>query len=293
MRALITGAGGALGSALAQTVPSAMQSIALPRTLLDITDPETIAHQISQYRPEVILNAAALTDVDGAEGHPEQAAACNTEGARNLAVACREAGICLIHISTDYVFPGTRGEPYVESDEPMPINVYGRTKLAGEEEIRSSECRHLIVRTSWLYGMGNRRSFAHRVLSWAQEYERLELVTEHLGSPTYAPFLARALWGLAEKGLTGTLHWAGAGRASRFEFGLYLIEEARRQGAALKAKEIDAAPAARFPLKAPRPPDTSLASNRLAAEAPDLMPAPWKKMATAFVKDWAATGATR
>lgn len=283
MRVLITGSGGSLGSALVESQPKGAQVIALPRARLDVSDSESVGAAFERYRPKVVFNAAAYNEVDQAEDHPERAAAVNRRGPENLADHCKQSGALLVHVSTDYVFDGLKGEPYLESDPPRPINVYGRSKLEGEEAVFHSRCEHLVVRTSWLYGHGPRPGFADKVLEWAREHERLELTTEHVGSPTYAPALAEALWGLVDAGARGLLHWAGEGQTSRFEFGLELLELAADAGFTFRAREVDAVPAARFPLRAPRPPDTALASDRIGSEFPELMPAQWKKQARRFI----------
>ena len=147
MKVLITGAGGLLGEALAARPPEQWEAVALTREELDISSAGTVRKVIERHRPGLVINTAAFTDVDGAETRPDAARAANTNGPRNLAEETRRQGSILLSLSTDYVFDGAKGEPYDENDTPAPLSIYGKTKLAGEEEIRRLNPRHFIVRT--------------------------------------------------------------------------------------------------------------------------------------------------
>ncbi|MEW6776508.1 MAG: dTDP-4-dehydrorhamnose reductase [Bdellovibrionota bacterium] len=283
MRALVTGAGGALGKALAAQAPERVECLALSRQELDVADEKAVARIVHERKISCVVNAAAYTDVDGAEERPGEAFRSNALGAEVLAKVCASQGALFVHVSTDYVFDGARGGPYPEEAAVNPLSVYAQSKLEGEERVRRAAAKnHLIVRTSWLYGDGG-NSFPHKVLSWAKSKEAVELVEDQFGSPTYAAPLARTLWELALRGQRGLLHFAGEGRASRFEFGSFLIAAAKKRGIPLAVKEVKPVPSSRFPLKAPRPSDSSLCCRKLAQLHPDLAPAGWKEMADEFV----------
>jgi dTDP-4-dehydrorhamnose reductase len=215
MRILLTGAGGQLGRAL-QDLLGGPALIALPHRELDISSGAAVDAALEQHRPELVLNAAAYTDVDGAEAQPQAAYAVNASGARYLAIASAARGIPLLHISTDYVFDGSAARPYHEFDQPNPQSVYGASKLAGEEEVRRHNPRHYIVRTAWLYHLVG-HNFPKTMLSLADRPE-VRVVDDQRGCPTYAPDLAEALVPLMASGAFGTYHLAGGGAASWFEF---------------------------------------------------------------------------
>jgi len=206
MRILLTGAGGQLGRAL-QVALERHQLIALERRELDITDPAAVREALRRHRPELVLNAAAYTRVDGAESEPEAAFAVNAEGPRHLAKASAAGGIALLHMSTDYVFDGTANCPYDESAPANPRSVYGASKLAGEQAVREHNPRHLIVRTAWLYHTVG-HNFPTTMLALAGRGE-VRVVDDQRGSPTYAPHLTAAIARLIESGAAGIYHLAG------------------------------------------------------------------------------------
>ncbi len=285
MRALVTGSGGALGRALVLEAPAGARVAALPHDRLDIADARAAERALEDSAPEVVFNAAAFTDVDGAEKNPSAAARANTEGPAVLADLCRERQILLAHVSTDYVFSGRKGSPYTEEDPPDPLGTYARTKLAGEKVVLESGALALVVRTSWLYGDAPSRGFPQKVLEWAATQDVVELAADQWGSPTYARPLARALWALAARRATGLYHWAGTGRATRYEFGNFLLERARAGRETFRAREVRPVPASRFPLPAPRPADSSLSAAKIARAFPDLAPPSWQEMAEAFLRN--------
>jgi dTDP-4-dehydrorhamnose reductase len=208
-RVLITGAGGQLGRALAGAFPGAD---ARSRAQLDVTRPLALG-----YRPDLVLHAAAWTDVDRAEAEPERAAAVNVEGTRNVAAV----GTPLVYFSTDYVFDGRKRDPYVESDEPSPLSAYGRTKLDGE--VAAGE-KAWIVRTSWLFGPTG-RNFVTTMLMLAADREEVRVVDDQRGCPTYAVHLAEAVRPLVELP-RGTWHMAAAGDCTWADFAAAIFEEA-------------------------------------------------------------------
>jgi len=209
-RILITGAGGQLGAALREVFP---QADARGRALFDVT------RSTLDYRPELVLHAAAWTDVDGAEEHPEQAELVNVQGTRNVAAL----GAPVVAFSTDYVFNGAKREPYVESDEPNPQSVYGRTKLLGEHEVRDG----WIVRSSWLFGWTG-RNFVGTMLALGRQQDEVRVVDDQRGSPTYAGHLAQAVPALLH--LPGGIwHVAAEGDCTWAEFATAIFEEAGLQ----------------------------------------------------------------
>ncbi|MGB9301319.1 MAG: dTDP-4-dehydrorhamnose reductase, partial [Anaerolineae bacterium] len=212
MRIVITGALGQLGRSL-QEVLQGHELLLLDLPEHDVTDPGIIS-AIGSYQPDVVIHAAAMTDVDGCELDPDSAYRINALGTRNVADACQTCHAALLYVSTDYVFDGTKGEPYLEFDDPNPLSVYGRSKLAGEVLVRDLLTRYYIVRTAWLYGPGG-RNFVTKILGLAAHREDLSVVTTEVGSPTYAPDLAEAIARLIEHPLYGTYHLVNEGSCSR------------------------------------------------------------------------------
>jgi dTDP-4-dehydrorhamnose reductase len=270
VRILLAGAGGQLGLAL-QGVASRHQWLPRTRAQLDIAEPAAVDAALAELRPELVLNAAAYTAVDRAEDEVEAAYRANQHGPRVLAEASARRGIPILHVSTDYVFDGEKGAPYVESDEAHPLSVYGESKLAGEAEVRRANPRHWIVRTAWLYGPVG-RNFATSIRAAALREPRLRVVDDQWGSPTYAPHLAAALVRLIEGQAFGTHHLASAGVASRFEFAAALL------AALASATPLEPIPTRAWPTRARRPRNTALASERASGIA---LPS-WREGVRAF-----------
>lgn len=194
---MIVGAGGQLGCELARRAPEAgLQSYALSVQQLDIAQHDAVLRAVGRIEPAVVINAAAYTEVDKAETDAEAAFAANRDGPAHLAEACVAANIPLIHLSTDYVFDGTKQTPYLEADLTVPLGIYGKSKLAGEEAVRQVCSRHVILRTSWLYGVHG-QNFVKTMLRRARERESLRVVDDQHGAPTCAGDLAEAILTLA------------------------------------------------------------------------------------------------
>jgi len=221
MRIAITGARGQLGISL-QDVLTSEDVIPLNRPEYEITDSGVIP-AIASLAPEVVIHAAALTNVDDCELNPDAAYLVNALGTRNVALACQGCGAAMVYISTDYVFDGQKGEPYLEFDEPNPINVYGRSKLAGERCVQALLHKFYIVRTAWLYSRTG-DNFVKKVLRLADERDELSMVTNEVGSPTYAPDLAAAITQLIRHPLYGIYHLTNQGCCSRYEFAKKILE---------------------------------------------------------------------
>lgn len=231
---LVTGADGMLGTELVKQLRRVEGYRVIPSLLkdMDITDVLSVRDNLKEQGPDVIIHTAAYTQVDSAEKDPLAAQMVNAEGTKNLAFFCRELDIELIYISTDYVFDGKKGEPYVESDATCPINTYGRTKLLGEQYIQALVDRHKIVRTSWLNGLSGSftRNFIETILRIAQRKNRISVVNDQVGRPTFTFDLARRLILMVELQETGIFHATNAGQCSWFEFAEEIVRIAEMPG---------------------------------------------------------------
>ena len=263
MKILLLGKDGQVGWELQRTLAPLGEVVALDKDggegfVGDLTDEAGLRATVAAVLPDVIVNAAAYTAVDRAEDEPELVHRINAAALEVLAGEAAARGIWLVHYSTDYVFDGSGERPWREDDPTGPLSVYGQSKLAGEKAIRASSCRHLILRTSWIYSMhGN--NFARTMLQLAAERDRLTVVSDQIGAPTSAELVADVTAHLVRSVLTGSVdhpgglyHLAAAGETSWHAYASFVIDEARRQGMALKVKEIVpirsidwAAPAAR------------------------------------------------
>lgn len=263
MRIVVTGAGGMLGTDIRRAAESAgLDVLAWGRAELDVTDQAAVGAKVRRAAPDVVINCAGWTNVDRAEAAEQLALAVNGPGACNVAQAAAAAGAWTIHISTDYVFDGTKREPYVESDRPVPLSAYGRTKLNGEHAVaRAAPDAHTIVRSSWLFGQGG-RCFPHTILRLAGEREELTVVSDQIGAPTFTGHLAGALLELADRRVPGVVHVAGGGQCSWFELARAVVELAGLQ------TEISPGRTQDLDRPAPRPAYSVLRSER--PEAPTL-----------------------
>jgi dTDP-4-dehydrorhamnose reductase len=263
MRILITGAGGMLGSDLRRAAEGAgYGTIALSHAQLDIADPEAVADAVAAGAPDVVVNCAAWTDVDGAEARPADALAVNADGAGNVAAAALAAGAWTVHVSSDYVFNGDKSTPYVETDTVDPISAYGRSKLEGELQVSATGGdRCTIVRSSWLFG-ANGKCFPKTILRLAAERDHLNVVSDQIGCPTFTGHLARALLQLAQAPTPGVLHIASSESCSWFQFATEIVAAA--------GLDCDVSPIGteQYPLPARRPPYSVLASERGAPALP-------------------------
>jgi dTDP-4-dehydrorhamnose reductase len=241
MRIVITGALGQLGRAL-QEVLEGLDLLLVDLPEHDVTDPR-IAGTIAEFQPDLVVHAAAMTDVDGCELDPDSAYRINALGTRNVAVACQTCHAAMLYVSTDYVFDGTKGGPYLELDEPNPVCVYGRSKLAGEVFVRDLLTRYYIVRTAWLYGHGG-SNFVTKIAALAEERGELSVVTNEVGSPTYARDLAEAIARLIEYPLYGVYHLVNVGSCSRYEFAEKILEFTGQSRVTLRGVERYERPAA-------------------------------------------------
>ncbi len=263
MKLLVTGAAGMLGADVARAGGRAgHELVLLDRDGLDITEVEAVEHAIGECAPDAVVNCAAWTDVDGAESQREAAHAVNARGAGNVARAAAGAGIALVHVSTDYVFDGRapldeQGRPraYVESDPSGPRTVYGHTKLEGERLVLEASKRHLVARSSWLFGVDG-RNFVDTMLRLAGERESVQVVDDQVGCPTWTGHLAPALLGLLERDVRGLVHLAGAGRVSWNGFAREIFRQAEL------GCRVESATTAQMARPAPRPAWSAIESER-------------------------------
>lgn len=253
MTVLITGAGGQVGHELLKIAPQGVAATGLAHADLDITDAEAVSAYVTDTSPELIINAAAYTAVDKAESEREAAYAVNETGARNLAEAAEKASARLIHISTDFIFDGASSHAYRPDDTPGPLGVYGASKLAGEVAVRRECPEALIIRTSWVYS-AHGGNFVKTMLRLMAERQELNVVTDQIGTPSWARELAAAIWRLSSGGAWGeTLHWSNSGVASWYDFAMAIAEEGAAGGLLAKAPCILPIPASDYPTPAKRP----------------------------------------
>jgi dTDP-4-dehydrorhamnose reductase len=241
-----------------------------------VTDADAVGAIVAASKPAVVVNCAGYTAVDRAESEPDLAMAVNARAPGLLAGACASSGALLVHVSSDFVFDGRKGHPYVESDPTGPDSAYARSKEAGERAVRERGARHVIVRTQWLYGPDGRH-FPGTVLRILREGKPLRIVEDQVGAPTYAPDVARAIRLVLEAGLEGTIHAANRGRASWFRFAEAVL------AAAGTPARIEPITSAEFNAPARRPPFSVLRNAVLEATIGDVM-RPWEAALAAFAR---------
>lgn len=286
-RALITGAGGQVGRALQATAPGGWSVVPCTPGELDVTCPDAVANTFAREGPDVVIHAAAYTAVDDAEREPERAERVNARGAALVAQAAQRVGARVIYLSTDFVFDGARGSPYLPTDPPNPLNVYGRSKLEGERAVaRATAGSATTVRTAWVYSSAG-RNFVLTMLSLMRERESIGVVCDQVGTPTWARSLARAVWAVADRpALRGVLHWTDAGVASWYDFAVAVQEEALALGVLDRAVPVRPLRTAEFPGRARRPPYSVLDSSDARA-ALELGAAHWRVNLRAMLRELA------
>jgi dTDP-4-dehydrorhamnose reductase len=256
MKLLVTGAGGMLGRDVVLAAGNAGHDVVgFGHAELDIGDEAAVAAKFELERPDVAINCAAWTDVDGAEEHEEEATRINGAAAGNVAAAAASVGASVVQVSSDYVFDGSKGAPYVETDQTAPLSAYGRSKLAGEEAIRAANKRHFVVRSAWLFGVGG-RNFVETMLRLAADHGEVLVVRDQVGSPTYTWHLAYGIVRLIEGVEFGIHHMAAAGACSWYEFAREIFDQAKVECKVMSATtDMLGRPA-------PRPPYSALTSQR-------------------------------
>jgi dTDP-4-dehydrorhamnose reductase len=256
VKILVTGAAGMLGADVVRAAELVHHEVsALGHADLDVTDARAVKRTLESERPDAVVHCAAWTDVDAAEDDLEDAMEVNAEGAGNVAAAARAVDAKVVYPSTDYVFDGSKSEPYVESDPPRPISVYGQSKLAGEHETVTANPSHFVVRSSWLFGSSG-RNFVDTMLTLAAEHGEVLVVRDQVGCPTYTVHLADAIVRLVDTDAYGVHHLAGAGECSWFDFAVEIFNQA---GVSCRVKSCTSEEFAR---PAPRPQYSALATER-------------------------------
>lgn len=269
MRILLTGATGQVGWELRTALAPLGEVKFLDRFGLDLADVPTLVASVRALQPDVVVNAAAYTAVDKAESERDQAFAVNATAPRVLAEEAKRIGAFLVHYSTDYVFDGEKSAPYVEEDATRPINAYGESKLAGEQAIAKSGCRHLVLRTSWVYGPRG-RNFYLTMLRLAKERPELEVVDDQVGAPTSSLEIARATATLLARGAQGLYHMTAAGETTWCGFARAILK-----GAGI-ATPVAAIRTEDYPTPAKRPRSSRLDCAKLRAQHGVAL-APWEQ----------------
>jgi dTDP-4-dehydrorhamnose reductase len=264
MRLAVTGAAGGVGRALVDRAGRKHEVIDFGHDDLPVERRDVVLRRIRNAAPDVVVHLAAMTAVDGCEEDPDRAFAVNAGGTANVSDAAREAGALLVYTSTDYVFDGEKEEPYVESDAPGPISAYGKSKLAGEDEVRSRAGEHLVVRTGWLFGAGD--DFVSTAVRRLANGAQVGGIVDRIGTPTYVPHLADRLAALVDSDLRGLVHVAGPQPTTWFGLLARARDLAGLPGELIEQRSAD------LSLPAPRPKNSALASEVLPVPRVDALP---------------------
>lgn len=265
-RILLVGKNGQVGWELQRTLATLGAVIAVDRQTMDLANPDSIRQVIQTIRPDWIVNAAAYTAVDKAESEPDLAMAINGIAPGIMAEEAKRLGAAMVHYSTDYVFDGTKAAPYTEEDSPNPLNVYGKTKLAGDQAIRATGIPHLIFRVSWVYGLRG-KNFLRTILRLAKERDELKIVDDQVGAPTWSRMIAEATGQVLSQCFSpltmksGVYNLAASGNTSWHGFTQAILENASNQIQPLP--RLIPIATTEYPLPAPRPPYSVLSSIKL------------------------------
>ncbi|WP_404784069.1 dTDP-4-dehydrorhamnose reductase [Altericista sp. CCNU0014] len=255
---VVVGADGQVGRELQHSLRPLGELHLLNRHCLDLSQPDTIAGVLGPLQPHIIVNAAAYTAVDKAESEPDLARTINAVAPAQLAKVARSLDAQLMHISTDYVFDGTKGSPYLPSDPTHPTSVYGQSKRDGEREIQANCDRHWILRTAWVYGSYGKSNFVKTMLRLGAERAEVKVVADQIGSPTWASSIAETIAALirtleGQPAPSGIYHFTNSGVASWYDFAIAIFEEARCLGIPLKIEQVLPISTADYPTPAKRP----------------------------------------
>jgi dTDP-4-dehydrorhamnose reductase len=278
MKILVVGSRGMLGTDLMEALHPGHGVVGLDLPNIDITSLERCRAVAEQFRPKVIINAAAFTRVDDCEAQPQKAFLVNGDGAGNLARAAASSGSIIVHYSTDYIFDGMKREAYLEADSPNPQSIYGKSKLAGEDMVRRYCPNHLILRTSWLFGR-NGTNFIRTMVNAAKQGTHLRVVNDQRGSPTYSKDLALFTRKMIESGCRGTYHVTNSGSCTWFDLASRAVE-----WAGLQSIPIAPVSTSEFQRPAPRPKNSVLANARLKREGFPWMRR-WEEAAREYVEE--------
>ncbi len=264
---LLIGADGQVGQELQQTLITRGEIVAVGRQTLDLIQSERIRQFIREFKPDIIVNAAAYTAVDQAETEIELAYQINAIAPTIIAEETQKLGATLLHISTDYVFDGRKSTPYTEVDDPNPLSVYGQSKLAGEQGIKNNCEQYIIFRTAWVYGTYGKSNFVKTMLRLGKEKEELRVVCDQVGSPTWSRDIAQAITHLLDhceiKEKVGIYHFTNSGVASWYDFAVMIFEEAKNLGFPLQVQRIIPITTLDYPTSAKRPAYSILANQKI------------------------------
>ena len=285
MKVLVTGSNGQVGYCLVQQLRQQNADfLALDRDQLDITQRQAVWQTVSDYCPDIIINAAAHTAVDKAESEAEQAFAINRDGAAYLAEAAQQIGAAMLHISTDYVFDGQATQPYTETDATAPQGVYGQSKLAGEQAVLAACSRSIILRTAWVFGEHG-HNFVKTMLRLGRERDSLGIVSDQHGAPTYAGDIAAALLHIAHH-ITqgkpteyGIYHFSGKPYVSWYQFAEAIFQQAQQQGILANTPQLLAIATPDYPTPAKRPANSCLQLDKI-QQAFGISPSDWQQALT-------------
>ena len=278
MRILVTGASGQLGYDVERELERrGIEHLGTSSRELDITDRAAVEHLMQSYRPDAVVHCAAYTKVDLAEDEPERCWAVNADGTRNMAAACRKTGAKLLYISTDYVFPGTGERSYETGDPTGPVNIYGRSKLAGELAVQSLLEKYFIVRISWVFGK-NGNNFVKTMLRLAETKAELSVVCDQIGSPTYTADLAPLLCDMVQTERYGVYHATNEGTCAWSEFAEAIFELAGRQVV------VHPIPTSAYPTRAARPLNSRMSKECLHSNGFQELPE-WKNALARYLKE--------
>jgi dTDP-4-dehydrorhamnose reductase len=264
---LIIGKNGQLSSAFAEILGDKAEFIGLPE--IDLAKPHELKNHLEKFSPKILINAAAYTAVDKAEEDYETARLVNSQSPGIMAEFCKARDIPFIHYSTDYVFPGTGEKPWRETDSPAPLNAYGRSKLEGEKNIERVGGKYMIFRTSWVYD-DKRKNFLTTMLRLGAEREKISVVADQWGAPTYAPHLAK--YSLKQNSPSGIYHMANSGVTNWYEFAREIFRLAAKKNIPLKVKEVEPISSSEYKLPANRPHNSRLDMEKIKTELGIVMP---------------------
>jgi dTDP-4-dehydrorhamnose reductase len=284
MRILILGAGGRLGAALLREYRENFDAVGLARAQLDLAKSDQIRGRLSSAEFDVLINCAAMTNVDLCESRRAKAFAINADAPKALAEICTSKKAKLIHFSTDYVFDGEKREPYVETDAAKPISVYGESKRAGEENILALQDRHLVVRVSWVFGP-DRPSFIDAMIKRAREEEKIAAIADKFSTPTFTNDIARMLPQFFDVDVPGgLLHFSNSGECSWQEYAQHALDCCRARGIALKAKTVRAMKLAEMKDWIARRPVYSVLSAAKYAKLTGAVPRSWRDAVADYIE---------
>jgi dTDP-4-dehydrorhamnose reductase len=283
MTIAVIGSGGRLGAALLRKYRDKYDVAGFDHAQLDLSNLDQVRERLRATDFEVLINAAAFTNVDLCETQRDRAFLINAEAPGVLAKICAEKNAKLIHFSTDYVFDGEKREPYKEEDEPKPISVYGASKLAGEKVVLANDSRHLVIRVSWVFGP-DRPSFVDGIIKRAQENEEVDAIADKFSTPTYTIDIAATLAQFFDRNVEGgLLHFANAGECTWQEYGQWALDRCLEAGLSLKAKTLGAYKLKDMSNWVARRPIYSVLSTAKYAKLTDLAPRTWRDAVTDYI----------